>query len=179
MAEYQDLVNTIDTTLNFKEHFNNIRPVYKVEKNNLFYILKIFNAEREWEHNHLTTEAKVLKKADKNNGITHLIRNYGHVWGYVAILKEFADGERLLDIKSKLNNENKKRIKTQLEKTVRDLHSKGIVGIEINDTNVIVLDGLKTKIIDLGYCKFESDFKYAYQFEVEKDVDRDELNDIF
>lgn len=179
MAEYQDLVDIIDPSLNFEWHFNNVRPIYKVEKNSSFYILKIFNAERKWENNHLTIEARVLKKTDKNNGVTHLIRDYGHVKGYVAILKEFAEGERLLDIKNKLNDKNKRRIKAQLKETVRDLHSKGIVGIEINDTNVIVLDGLKTKIIDLGYCKFESDFKYVYQFEVEKGVDHDELNDIF
>ncbi len=179
MAEYQDLVNAIDISLNFKENFNHIRPVYKVEKNNSFYILKIFNAKKKWENNQLITESKVLKKADKNKGVTHLIRDYGHVGGYVAILKEFAEGKRLLDIKNKLNNKNKKRIKTQLEKTIKDLHSKGIVGIEINDTNVIVLDGLETKIIDLGYCKFKSNFNHAYQFEVEKVVDHDELNDIF
>jgi len=162
----QGLVDLIDPTLVFRRSlYLDTHPVYEVERGSQVYVLKARKAgesddempmpnDRTAEQ-HLRREKEVLEKAVDVEGIIHLVHDYGIVEGYRAILEEFAEGEALDD----RHGESVRSLAIeQLKRTVAELHSLGIANIDLHQQNLIVSpDGSMTRIVDLGFCVFESD----------------------
>ncbi len=157
MTENQDLVDRIDPQLVFKTNLMKYaeRPVYQVEREGMLYVLKPFDRNNNWERQHIERERLVLQGAEEIEGITHLVHDYGEIDRYIAILKEFAEGEDLQQLGGKLNNT---QLQSQVEETVRALHDRGYASLDIWPTNIVIGPNESyAKIIDLGYCVLRKD----------------------
>ncbi|MDD5253649.1 MAG: serine/threonine-protein kinase [Candidatus Nanoarchaeia archaeon] len=157
MTENQDLVDRIDPQLVFRKNLMRYapRPVYQVEKEGVLYILKPFDRNDDWQRRHIERESLVLQGAHDIEGITHLVHDYGEINRYIAILKEFAEGEDLDQLGGQLNNT---QLQSQVEETVRGLHDLGYASMDIRPTNIVIGPNESyAKIIDLGYCGLRND----------------------
>ncbi len=143
----QSTCDAIDSSLKYKRI---LKPssvlVYQVEREGQLYVLKI-SVDR-WDRRHLQNEQKILSHCEEIEGVTHLIQCYQQKDGYPkALLKEYAEGEmahRCFD---------RSTVFSSLEKTVQELHGRGIAGLELEPRNVIVLKQMETKIVDLGKAR--------------------------
>ncbi len=147
------LLKRIDPTFVFQEDLYKHVPrfVLKVEKEGTLYVLKAFNHFDQWECDHIATEVRALDLACDVKGITHLVQNYDTISGYDAILKEYQEGHQ-----PRWRELEETGLQTQLERTVGELHERGLVKLELLTRNVIIAPDQKSvSIIDLGSCLFQ------------------------
>lgn len=144
----------IDPALQDETHLHRVNPysctqTRVVEKDGQRYVLKAVHVGNENILYHIDSEADNLWKARDVKGITHLVEDYGTIGEWRAILKEYVPGTDLDLLDSRL--ENKSQIRRQLERTVAELHGRGIYGIEPIPKNIVLSPDMKTAtIVDLG-----------------------------
>jgi len=162
----QELINKIDPELIFRKAFINYsddpiyrskitRPVYLVENEGQKYILKMGYKHYDWSKEHINVEKIILQEIKNMGKFPKLVKDYGEIGDYVAILKEFIEGEELSKRNSPLTN---KQLEVQLKETVEYLHKMGYVHIDIRPANIIVGPHESyAKLIDLGFCYLQKD----------------------
>ena len=134
----------IDPTLRPSQNYGGSVEVYSVEKEGQLYILKWAKKGtkndkfRRYGENAIRSEARLLERAAGVHGITHLVENYGSVGDYVAIRKEHFPGASLGMLKQIGRKIEDKGLMKKLCRTVEDLHSLGIVDLEIAPRNVVI-----------------------------------------
>jgi len=166
------IVTKIDPSLTYRRR---LRPsallVYEVEKEGSIYVLKLTNCE--WLIEFIEREREILVRAAEVPGITHLVHNYEDVGDYKrAILKEFFEGETLLELKHKIGDVN---LQKRLENTIRDIHSLGVAGLDLCQPNIVLSpDRQDVSLIDLDCGLFSEHIGYS-EFEKLKSKDRRDL----
>jgi serine/threonine protein kinase len=168
MGKNQALVDIIDPALNFKKNLMTYceRPVYQVEKKGIFYVLKAFDYNNHQQRKHIQREILALGLASEVEGITNLVNSYGVIDNYIAILKEYAEGNDF-DCSSKSDI----KLKPQLIQMIKNLHFIGMAKLDIKPGNTIVsLDKRQIKIVDLGHYVLKNEISQE-DFEKEKEWD--------
>ena len=149
----QTIVDMVDPSLIYRADLDNFSPasalVYPVEKKGAVNVLKAAYDSNVQEYSHVSREKEVLERAGDISGITKLVYDYGKVGKYIAILKEYFEGDDLEALGvGKLDN---KDLWGQLEKTLTELNSLGITNLDLRNQNIVLsLDRTKVKIIDMG-----------------------------
>lgn len=136
----EKVIRKIDPSLTY---IRQLKPasllVFEVEREGSRYVLKTTESDYKYGVDHLDWEAELLGLADGVKGITHLVQKYRHTDGYRnPLLKEFYEGQSIYELYKlgvKIYDVN---IQTKIENTVRDLHSLGIVGLDLRTTNIII-----------------------------------------
>jgi predicted Ser/Thr protein kinase len=172
-------VKEIDSSLTY---IRKLEPssalVYEVKKDGRIYVLKTTRDDCAFGFNQLEQEGEILRLAKGVLGITHLVQTYNDIPGYRnSLLKEFYAGQSLKELGGKLRD---KVVRGKLEKTVHDLHSLGVVRLDLERTSNIVIssDEQDACIIDLGYGRLSRDVNSS-EFESLKQRDLGILKDIF
>ncbi|MFH1455738.1 MAG: hypothetical protein ABIF40_02205 [archaeon] len=154
----QRLVDIVDPSLRFVRELQfSDRPVYQVERNNQKSVLKVFDKNTSFSKTHLQREASLLKTLEDVESITHLVHDYGTVFyqntaisslSFTAILKEYAEGESLQDLRQE---DFTACLQYQVANLITEFHNRGIFDFDIKRTNFIVSpDFDKITLIDLG-----------------------------
>ena len=140
----QEGIRIIDPTLRPSQNYGGSVEVYSVEKEGKLYILKWAkkgkkgNEFSRYGENDIRREARLLERASGIQGITHLVEDYGTVEDYVAIRKEYFPGISLGLLKQIGKKIEYRGLMKKLCETVVNLHSRGIVDLEIAPRNVVI-----------------------------------------
>lgn len=147
----------VDPELNLVRKFPlGSTQVYQVERAGQFYVLKTSEIDCCFGSKHIAKEREALKRAERVEGITHLIGEYSPE-GHIALLKEYAESWDIQEGR-KPNLRVRKKLIADLERTIKELHSLGMANLDISQNNVVLApDFSSIKIIDLGFCSFSDD----------------------
>lgn len=158
--DYEKIAHQIDPSLVFISQLGvTARAVCKVEQAGIPYVLKAFNVNY-WEApKKMAFERRVLGATSSVEGITHLVRDYGQVGEYEAILKQYFEGTNLSG-HPLLSPE----ISFQLEKILGQLHFVGLSDVRFGEDDVIISPEGIVKLIELDSCSF-NDKQTAADFE--------------
>ena len=190
------LCQTVDSELNFISEF---RPwVYLVERKGRQHILKFSDLSAGHRREPIDSEIELLEKAKAVPGITHLLEDYsarGEQTGIYAILKEFFPGSELYHHDYDPENYRTKEFgdryqhisslpqcfKSQVLKTVAQLHELRIADLDLNGDNIILdLPAREAKIVDFDDSTIFGRNKSAeLKFERYKKIDRLGLDNLF
>lgn len=166
VGKLKRVIHEIDPSLVYQEQFVNegryLAKVKREEEGNTDYFLKIGK--------HFQMERKILMMAQGIQGITHLVDTYlGRP--YFAILKEYAPGKDLRELGIKIFD---KGLQDKLKQTVNNLHSRGIVDLDIVDRNIVLSpDGREASIVDLDWCSLSRDIPANWTKDL---IERDKKN---
>ncbi|HIH24532.1 TPA: serine/threonine protein kinase [Candidatus Woesearchaeota archaeon] len=178
------IVHDIDPTM---EYVRRLTPssvyVFQVRKRKNIFVLKVAIegiGDTKWKIQHLAKEKKTLTLAHDIPGITHLVKAYRDNGPYRnAILKEFFEGNTLRTVYSRYYGDrarfNGSRLRPQLERTVRELHARGVANLDLTPNN-IAISGKEEDIclIDAGYGEFKRGMT-AEQFNRYRQDDLDDV----
>lgn len=146
------LLNKVDSSFCFIRDFSVLyaphKAIYQVKHQEQFYILKAARVSWGWGYWKLKEETEVLSRAFDQQGITHLVRDYGIINGYKAILKEYVDGDTLADCWRETSLTS---VHHQIEGIVTALHQKQVYGLDFGGENIIISPNRQTAtIVDTG-----------------------------
>lgn len=171
-------ISEVDSNLSHEETLQNFGlNVFKVHDGTSFCILKVAARYNPKLAGYIVRESEALKLARDVPGITHLVREYAPSNLHNgAILKEYFEG-------NELPKNAGSGIENIIRKTVCDLHSLGLVGLELAKKNTVLsLDKQDAKIIDLDSCDVYSECLKTItydDFTEKKEEDMDDLEILF
>lgn len=162
------LISELDDGLTLVDTFK--RRVCKVRRDGKDYILKFGAMYRR--------EAEILRAADGVEGMTHLVKDYGlldyrdGISEAFGILKEYAPGSILTEATILPGIED---ILCQMDRTVEELHDRGIANLDLHEENVVLSDdGERLTLIDLDTAHFRAGpdeaFAYLFDMQVKQDL---------
>ncbi|MBU0665929.1 MAG: serine/threonine-protein kinase [Nanoarchaeota archaeon] len=175
--EYKELITCFDSNLEIlKKYDYGVSAVFKVERKNNLYILKVGELDQNIQKYGIENETRILLKAKDVQGITKLVEQYEIKQNHIAILKEYAPGKTVEDFPYKIGSP---RLTDQIIETIRELHGLGIAGLDIRKLNIVVSpDFSKATMIDIGFARIRERFDKG-RFALDKHVDLMGLKDIF
>lgn len=166
----KDRIHKLDSSLQYKGRLQNPAiDVFRVEYKGKDHVLKLTANDLAWGRQHLGRERDILKMAEGVPGITHLVKDYNKEFNFYtqAILKEYFPGENLSVIdKSKISTSAQKKA----EEAVHDLHSVGIVDLNLKPSDIIISpNGWDSKIVGFGHCNsYSNNNQYASKQEFDR-----------
>lgn len=159
------LIETIDSGLEYIETLKDIHNlVYKVRTESGIYVLKISFKESRIQQVH--RERQVLPRLAHIPEVPMIVRDYGSVLGYDAILKEYCAGTTLDEYRGELDFD-------QLEQLVIRIHEAGIARLDIRQPNILITEqGIR--LFDFGTSIQNKVWNYI-GFITEKGMDKNRI----
>jgi len=173
----QEILGIFDESLRFVQE---LRPssllVFKVKKDESYFVFKIGSSELSFDLEHITQEALALKRLQGVPGVPGFQQSYGARGEYCgALLKEFFQGQTLAQLRKGLNEIGLQR---KVEEAVRAIHNKGFANLDLSISNVALSPDKKDFcLIDLGTV-IHRDNVHNHTFEDLKSTDLRELQDL-
>ena len=133
------------------------KAIYQVGLEGSLYIMKIVSTRESYQidREELLKERDVLERARGIENITNLLNFYDHVPEYVAILKEYAEGDELKGLNRPFD---KNGIKKRLHHTITAFHDRGIAGLDPHKENIIISpDGKQGTFNDFNIAYFREE----------------------
>ena len=180
--DYQKIVESIDSNLNFVEDLSLWYPSYLVfhvkdKENKKSYILKAGNdtippkqIDKEIQTLKLASGTKHMPNLIKEYGVLPISLKYGSSAEYNTILKEYLNGK-----KAKYFTES---AKLYLEGIVNHLHKIGIANLDISTRNIIISPNeTLAMLFDFDVSVFKQDIPYS-DFQYFQKLDMLNLTDL-
>ena len=167
-------INEVDSSLSYEGTLQEgISGVFKVHDGISFRILKVISTCFPSLSKYVEREGEVLELARNVPGITHLVEKYApNNLHCGAILKEYFGGNELPENASS-------GVENIIRKTVSDLHSLGIVDLDLANRNIILsLNKQNAKIIDLDSCDVYSRYLETITYDDFMDKKEKDMKDL-
>jgi len=160
MESYGDIATcaAVDSGLVYvRRLFPSSTHVYEVKRGGESYVLKVTPIKSRLRVKSLKNESRILTLAKDLEGITHLVNDYGGVGGFYGILKEYFEGQSLLELGIRISDE---KLKEYLRAVFQKLHSLHIARLDPEEKNIVVSsDCTKARLVDLDHS--ETFFKFS------------------
>jgi len=152
MKDVTQIIAEVDLELELEEVFVSQPSTYvcQVKKDGKSYVLRLRDTNSSSRR-----EVRNLAIIATMEGTSNMIHCYDPYGDYnVTYLTTFSPGQTLYDSGMELS----KNLFSRLSAIVRRLHQRGLCGLDLNRSNIVVSpDGERITFVDLGSCLLESE----------------------